>query len=78
MRIIRASEVGEYLYCQRAWWYSSQGHQSDHQREIEGGQVFHQKHARLIIISGCLRTLAYVLLTIAVIFAFIYLLGVKL
>lgn len=67
MRIIRASEIGEYLYCQRAWWYASQGYQTNNQKTMESGSVFHQRHARLIALSRWLQVLSYSLLAISII-----------
>ena len=25
MAVIRSSDIGNYLYCRRAWWYKKQG-----------------------------------------------------
>lgn len=77
MRIIRASEIGEYLYCQRAWWYASQGYQSNNRLELEGGGAFHRKHAHLVFMSGCLRILSMVFLTTSLIILIAYLLGTR-
>ncbi len=62
MRTIRASEIGTYLYCQRAWWYQRQGVQSENQAELAGGTELHERHGRTILMAGCLRVLAYALL----------------
>ncbi len=67
MRTIRASEIGSYLYCQRAWWYQRQGVQSENQAEMAGGTELHERHGRTVLMAGCLRVLAYVFLMAAVI-----------
>jgi hypothetical protein len=62
MRTIRASEIGTYLYCQRAWWYQRQGVHSENQAELAGGTELHERHGRIVMTVGCLRVLAYILL----------------
>jgi hypothetical protein len=62
MRTIRASEIGAYLYCQRAWWYQQQGMQSENQAEMAGGTELHERHGRIVMTASCLRVLAYTLL----------------
>lgn len=59
MRTIRASEIGTYLYCQRAWWYQRQGMHNENQAELAGGTDLHERHGRVVMMVGCLRVLAY-------------------
>jgi CRISPR/Cas system-associated exonuclease Cas4 (RecB family) len=72
MRTIRASEIGTYLYCQRAWWYQRQGVQSENQAELAGGTELHERHGRTVMMVGCLRVLAYTLLLAALILLTIF------
>lgn len=65
--IIRASEIGSYLYCQRAWWYQRQGYGSENLAELEGGIELHERHGRVVLTSNCLRVLAYGLLLLAMV-----------
>jgi hypothetical protein len=65
MRTIRASEIGTYLYCQRAWRYQQEGFESENRAELAGGSELHYRHGRTVMVSGCLRTLAYALLLLA-------------
>ena len=65
MRIIRASEVGTYLFCARAWWYRLQGVESSNQAEMIAGTVLQRQHGRTVIASGLTRILAIILLLVA-------------
>ena len=62
MRTIRASEVGSYLFCARAWWYHQQGMESSNQAEMTAGTELHRQHGRKVVASGLTRTLAVILL----------------
>jgi len=37
MKPIRASDIGSYLYCRRAWWYRLNGQESVNQAEMAAG-----------------------------------------
>lgn len=66
MRVLRASELGSYLYCARAWWYQRLGIPSDNQAELKTGTNFHQQHARgARSLSSCARQLCSFLFWLA-------------
>jgi CRISPR/Cas system-associated exonuclease Cas4 (RecB family) len=65
MKNIRASEVGSYLFCARAWWYQRHGLQSTNQAEMSAGTALHRQHGRTVLASGLTRTLAIILLLLA-------------
>ena len=67
MKTIRASEVGSYLFCARAWWYRQQGVESSNQAEMTAGTELHRQHGRTVIVSSLTRTLAVILLLIALV-----------
>jgi hypothetical protein len=67
MRSIRASEVGSYIYCARAWWYHQQGIESTNQAEMTAGTELHSRHGRQVIASSLTRALALILLLAALI-----------
>ena len=67
MQPIRASEVGSYIYCARAWWYHRQGIESTNQAEMTAGTELHRLHGRQVIASGLTRTLALILLLAALV-----------
>ncbi len=64
--VIRASEIGSYLYCRRAWWYRKQGVQSENQAEMATGTELHEQHGRKVIAAGMLQLAGYALLIAAV------------
>jgi hypothetical protein len=66
MPIIRASEIGSYLYCRRAWHYRKQGVESENQAELAAGTELHSRHGRKVLASSLLRTFGLVLLLAAV------------
>ncbi len=67
MSVIRSSDIGNYLYCRRAWWYRKQGLESDNQAELAAGTQLHQRHGRQVLASNLTRTLALILLLLALV-----------
>lgn len=67
-RVIRASEVGQYVYCARAWWLGRvMGYHSRNVAAMEAGWTAHRRHGRAVAGYHWLRRLGYVLLALAVI-----------
>ncbi len=75
MSTIRASEIGTYLFCKRAWWYQTLGYSPSNQRELAAGTRIHIQRTRLVMVSGCLRIFAYVIFIIAIVLLAVYLTG---
>ncbi|OGO28722.1 MAG: hypothetical protein A2136_07840 [Chloroflexi bacterium RBG_16_54_11] len=75
MKIIRASEVGTYHFCQRAWWYQLQGYEPENKAEMVGGNELHKKHGTMVMASGCILILAYTALMLAILSTLIWLLS---
>lgn len=49
-RFIRASEVGQYAYCARAWWLGQvKGVPSMHGEEMAAGEAAHLRHGQAVI-----------------------------
>ena len=70
-RVIRASEIGQYKYCARAWWLGSvMNVPSANVREMAQGEAMHKQHGQTVWWAGALRVLA-VLLVVAAILALV-------
>ena len=65
MRRISASELGAFLYCQRSWYYTRQGEESDNQAVMDLGSRVHHSHSRGVRQSQLLRWLASLLVVLA-------------
>lgn len=65
MRPIRASEIGSYLYCRRAWWFHHQGVEPANQAELLGGTELHRQHGRQVLLAGLLRALSLIFMLAA-------------
>ncbi|MDO8755354.1 MAG: hypothetical protein Q7J80_15760 [Anaerolineales bacterium] len=72
MPIIRASEIGSYLYCRRAWRYRKQGVESENQAELAAGTDLHHQHGRKVIASSLSRTIGLLLSLTAIILLVAY------
>jgi CRISPR/Cas system-associated exonuclease Cas4 (RecB family) len=66
MPIIRASDIGRYLYCRRAWRYRKDGVESENKTELAAGTELHRQHGRKALSALLLRTLGMVLLLAAI------------
>ncbi|RME06032.1 MAG: hypothetical protein D6803_07550 [Anaerolineae bacterium] len=73
MRKIRASEIGTYLFCQRAWRYQQQGIETENLHELAAGQELHHRHGRMVLTSTLWRALGYLLLLCALILLAVHL-----
>ena len=78
MRVIRASEIGTYTFCNRAWWYQLQGYEPDNQLELERGKDAHTKHFYTVTSASCLQILAYSLVLVAILTAIVWLIQTRL
>ncbi len=79
MKTIRASDIGSYLYCRRAWQYRLHGQESANQAEMAAGTALHAQHGRQVMAAGALRGLGFAALLAACValtaFALIYFLS---
>jgi hypothetical protein len=65
MKVIKASELGVYLYCHRAWSFQRQGMESQNQAALEAGTAFHKQHGLSVRQAGLLKALGIILLIMA-------------
>jgi len=65
MPVTRASDIGNYLYCRRAWWYKKQGVESENTTELAAGTELHRKHGRKVLAAALYRTIGLILLLAA-------------
>ncbi|GAB4545631.1 MAG: hypothetical protein Fur002_19900 [Anaerolineales bacterium] len=66
MNIIRASEIGTYLYCRRAWKYRKDGVESSNQAEMAAGTALHARHGRKVLAALIWRGAGMALLMAAI------------
>jgi len=66
-RVIRASEIGSYLFCRRAWWYRRQGVAPQNLAKLAAGSAAHDRHGRSVRAMGWVRILAYGLVLLALV-----------
>jgi hypothetical protein len=71
MRTLRCSELGSFLYCERAWWYQQQGAQPGNLSEMAEGTRLHAIHGRRVLRSRMMNLLGWLLLLTSLI-AIIY------
>ncbi|MEZ4770396.1 MAG: hypothetical protein R2844_18465 [Caldilineales bacterium] len=69
--VIRASELGEYVYCARSWWLKrAQGVQSRNKAALRSGAAAHDRHGRGVATVQTQRRLATLLLAAALLVLF--------
>jgi len=67
-RTVRASEIGSFIYCQRAWWYQRQGFEPINRSELAAGSEFHNAHASRARSVILMRIIAWVLMLAALVY----------
>lgn len=66
-QVIRASELGQYAYCARAWWLGRVlGYRPANLERLAAGEAAHVRHGQKVVSSRRLRRWAYVSLALAV------------
>jgi hypothetical protein len=70
LRILRASEIGEYVFCHRAWWLDRVlGIESAHREQMDAGIAQHAAHGRAVQRADLLWRAARFCMLFALLFA---------
>ncbi|HEY6042007.1 MAG TPA: hypothetical protein VIX58_07745 [Anaerolineae bacterium] len=71
-RVIRASEIGEYVFCARAWWLGRvQGVPNANRQTLDAGILRHRAHGQSVRRAELLSRAVLVLLILAALLAVI-------
>jgi CRISPR/Cas system-associated exonuclease Cas4 (RecB family) len=74
--LIRASEIGQYAYCAKAWWLSRvEGVQPSNLRQLEAGRDAHARHGAQVVASTLLARVALACLALGGLLAAIWLIS---
>ena len=66
-RIIRASEIGQYDFCAKAWWLGSiEGVQPSNLHELQAGTIAHEAHGRRVQRAVRMQVAAFILVGLGV------------
>jgi hypothetical protein len=74
-RTVRASEIGSFIFCQRAWWYQRQGFEPINRAELAAGSEFHDTHANQARAAIIINVLGWLLVFAAAASLFVFLSG---
>jgi len=74
-RVIRASELGQYAYCAKAWWLGSvEGVPSANVREMDAGRSAHERHGQTVQLSVWLSRAGVLCLALGLVMLVLFLL----
>ena len=65
--VIRASDIGLYVFCARAWRLKADGYESSNRAEMAAGTEAHAAHGTQVAVSQYTQRLSLVLFLIALI-----------
>ena len=65
-KIIKASEIGEYVYCNRAWWLRrTYDVRPQNVEELQAGTIYHEAHGGQVRQGVLARRMALVFFFLA-------------
>jgi hypothetical protein len=66
-KVIKASEIGEYVYCNRAWWLRrNYDYRPQNVDELQAGTIYHEDHGGRVKQGMLARRMALIFLFLAV------------
>jgi hypothetical protein len=69
-RFVRASEIGEYEFCARAWWLAHVlGRERENPGELAAGRERHQRHGQALDLAVIFQFIGAVLIMTSVVVA---------
>lgn len=72
-RVIRASELGQYSFCAKAWWLGSvEDVPSANMREMDAGTYAHEQHGQTVWLSGWLGRVGWICLGLGLLALFLF------
>ena len=72
-RVLTASEIGSYLYCNRAWWLDKiGGYQPTNVEELIVGEQAHEDHGHEVHRAGLMKRAALALVGLALLLALLW------
>ncbi len=67
-RIIRASEIGQYDFCAKAWWLGSiEGVPPSNLRQLQAGTAAHVQHGRQVRRASQMQMAAFMLVGLGIV-----------
>ena len=68
--VIRASEIGEYVHCERAWWLGHvQGVENQNRAWLDAGTERHRAHGQRVWRATMMQYGAWIFVVIAIVAA---------
>ena len=66
-KVLKASEIGGYAYCERGWWLSRVlGYRSAHRERMALGEQAHLSHGSTVVASHRLERWGYTMVFLGV------------
>jgi CRISPR/Cas system-associated exonuclease Cas4 (RecB family) len=71
---ITASEIAEYIYCNRAWWLKLTGYKSENQAALTQGSESHSQYARQVNTVTRLEKIGRLILVLGIVLLIVFVL----